>query len=47
MVLMDEVKKELEKNKNYDFSSETWTEEKLRILYDAIYTTEKIIKNEF
>lgn len=46
MELLNKVKKELEQNKNYDFLSEIWDDENLCILYDAVYTTEKIFEKE-
>lgn len=45
MDLLNKVKDELQKL-GYDFSSDIWSDDLLVILYDAVYTTEKIIKNE-
>ena len=44
MELLNKVKDELEKDKGFDFSSEMWTSEMLTLLYDAVYTTEKVLK---
>jgi hypothetical protein len=46
MKLLDKVKKDLEKNKNYDFESDFWTDEILCVLYDAVYATKQAIKDE-
>jgi len=43
MELLNKVKKELEKSKNYDFSDEKFSGEVLSIIYDVVYATEKII----
>lgn len=45
MELLHKVQAELEK-KGYDFSSEFWTDEMLTVLYDAVYTTEKVIRGQ-
>jgi len=44
MELLNKVKKDLE-SKGYDFESEFWTDELLTVLYDAVYSTEKILKS--
>ena len=46
MELLNKVKTDLEKNKNYDFSSEFWTDEILCVLFDAVYSTEQTIKDK-
>jgi hypothetical protein len=46
MKLYNKVKDQLEK-KGYDFSDEKWTAEKLVILHDSVYTTEKVLKKQF
>ena len=46
MELLDKVKTDLEKNKNYDFESDFWTDEILCVLYDAVYATEQTIKDK-
>lgn len=45
MELLNKVKSKLEK-KGYDFSSEFWTDEMLSVLYDAVYTTEKVLSGQ-
>ena len=44
MTFLNKVKTDLEKNKQYDFSSEFWTDELLGVLYDAVYSAKKILK---
>lgn len=46
MELLDKVKTELEK-KGYNFEDEKWDGSLLSILYDAVYSTEKVLKNYF
>lgn len=46
MELLNKVKTDLQKNKGYDFSSDFWTDELFCILYDAVYSTEKNIKEK-
>jgi hypothetical protein len=46
MDLLNKVKKDLEQNKGYDFSSDFWTDELLGVLYDAVYATERSIKDK-
>jgi len=44
MELLNKVKKVLEQDKRYDFSSEFWTGEMLSVIYDAVYATEQILR---
>ena len=46
MELLNKVKKELENNKQYDFSSEFWTDELLSVLFDVVYATEKVVNEK-
>jgi len=45
MTLLNEVKNKLQK-KGYDFSKDLWTDSELVLIYDVVYTTEKIIKTK-
>ena len=45
MNVINKVKDELEKTKQFDFSSEFWTGEKLSLLYDIVNATETVVKN--
>lgn len=44
--LLDKVKTELEK-KGYNFEDEKWDGSLHSILYDAVFSTEKVLKNYF
>lgn len=46
MKLYNKVKKDLEKNKRYNFEDERITDEMLLMLYDAVYSAKKIINKK-
>ncbi len=45
MTLLNEVKDKLQK-KGYSFNDDLWTSDELTLIYDVVYTTEKIIKTK-
>lgn len=47
MELLDKVKTYLERNKNYRFEDEHHSLKEGRLLYDAVYATEKILSENF